>query len=124
MSLFAGRDINLQSLDTSATATSGSGNVSLRAGGNINSTHDITINRINGGVSSGLNITVHAGANLSVGNDLNLSVDNSNGGQLNDGGDIFVQAGAISTNPGGDSEAGEQVFGPRGPMRRDLHFDA
>jgi hypothetical protein len=78
ITLFADQNLNWSNLTSDETASNSNGDVSISAGQTINVANDLTINRENGGITSGLNIVLYAGTDLLVGGDLSIKTDISN----------------------------------------------
>jgi FecR protein len=78
ITLLAGQNLNWSDLFSDETASNSNGNVIIAAGQMINVANDLTINRQNGGITSGLNILLYSGTDLLVGGDLSIATDISN----------------------------------------------
>jgi FecR protein len=89
ITLFAGQNLNWSNLISDETGSNSNGDVSISAGQTINVANDLTINRGNGGISSGLNVLLYAGTDLLVGGNLSIATDISN---LANGANIDVLA--------------------------------
>jgi hypothetical protein len=89
ITLSAGQNLNWSGQISDETAFNSNGNVSISAGQTINVANDLTIIRLNGGITSGLNILLYAGTDLLVGGDLSIATDISN---LTTGANIDVLA--------------------------------
>jgi hypothetical protein len=89
ITLFAGQNLNWNSLISDETASNSAGNVTISAGQMMNVTNDLSIIRQNGGISSGLNVILSTGTDLLVGGDLLIATDISN---LTTGANIDVLA--------------------------------
>lgn len=78
ITLFAGHNLNWNSLISDETVSNSAGNVTISAGQTMNVTNDLSIIRQNGGISSGLNVILFTGTDLLVGGDLSITTDISN----------------------------------------------
>jgi hypothetical protein len=78
ITLFAGNNLDWNSLISDETASNSAGNVIISAGQIVNVTNDLSIIRQNGGISSGLNVILSTGTDLLVGGDLSIATDISN----------------------------------------------
>jgi len=90
ISLSAGQNLNWNGQTSNETVFNSSGNVNISAGQEIDIANDLTIIRLNGGITSGLNVFLHAGADLSVGGGLSIVTDVTD---LTTGANIDVLAG-------------------------------
>ncbi len=90
ISLTAANDLTMEDFFNAATAVDSSGDVTISAGNAIDVFGDLSIERFNGGRSTGLNITIDAGTDLTVGGGLYLVADLFG---LDAGGNISVTAG-------------------------------
>ncbi len=110
ITLLAGQNLNWSNLTSDETASNSNGDVSISAGQTINVANDLTINRENGGITSGLNIVLYAGTDLLVGGDLSIKTDISN---LTSGANVDVLAdrnltvgGSLALRTSADAQSG------------------
>ena len=93
MSLHAEGDINTGGVATIGAPRDTPGDVAFTALGAITFSHDIDVERINGGISSGLNLSLQAGQGITGSGSIRLVIDNNSGTNLTTGANLAIDAG-------------------------------